>query len=89
MKRVNYKPEEQAEETCVFLTPGKTDKCSVLTEPCPTGRARQTCPFHKTERQFYEERNAAIQKNRQKGNCDRCKYKSQKCELLKIGDEVI
>lgn len=78
---------DEAKETCIFLTPGKINKCTVLTTPCSDEKTRQECSFHKTERQFYEERNKAIALNRKKENCSKCKYKAQHCEPIKLGDD--
>lgn len=42
------------------------------------------CSFYKTERQFIMDRNAAIMKNRRKGNCANCKYSVFPCTIIPV-----
>lgn len=72
-------------ETCYFLTPGKLNKCSILNEKCTGTRSRQLCSFHKTEKEFFETRNRAVEINRARGKCARCKYSNHPCEIITIG----
>ena len=60
---------------CIFY---KFNRCQLLTvNRCdPNG-----CSFFKTEAQFEKSRNEAIALNRQKGNCDKCKYMNIRCKL--------
>ena len=39
------------------------------------------CKFYKTERQFAEEADRAVRINRQKGNCEKCRYNKIPCGL--------
>lgn len=75
-------------ETCYFLTPGKLNKCSILNEQCTGTRSRQVCHFHKTEKEFFADRNRSIEINRKSGRCARCKYKSKPCEIIEIGGDA-
>lgn len=75
-------------ETCYFLTPGKLNKCSILNEQCTGCRSRQLCSFHKTEKEFFEARNRAVEINRARGKCARCKYsRHHPCAIVTIGGE--
>ncbi|MBQ6170533.1 MAG: hypothetical protein IJK30_11330 [Ruminococcus sp.] len=74
-------------ETCYFLAPGKLNKCSILNEQCTGTRSRQLCSFHKTEKEFFEARNRAVEINRAHGKCARCKYSNRPCEIITIGGE--
>lgn len=78
---------DEEKETCYFLTPGKINKCSILNEQCTGTRSRQLCRFHKTEKEFFEARNRAVELNREKGRCTLCKYKSTPCEIINIEGE--
>ena len=78
---------DEEKETCYFLTPGKINKCSILNEQCTGTRSRQLCRFHKTEAEFFKERNRAVQINRARGKCARCEYKAHPCEIINIEGE--
>lgn len=77
----------EEKETCYFSSP-QTNRCSILDVECTGSRSQQLCSFHKTEREYFEERNKAVEKNRLNGNCAKCKYKSEPCELVVIGGET-
>ncbi len=70
-------------ETCYFLQP-QSNRCAVFDEECSESRS---CSFRRTEREFYEQRNRAVEINRARGNCAKCKYKLHPCETIKIGGE--
>ena len=76
----------EAKETFYFLSP-KSGECSVTGETCTGTRSRQLCSFHKTEKEYFEDRNRAVMINRTTGRCGRCKYKSKPCELIEIGGD--
>ena len=78
---------EKDKDVCYFYSPTSEISCSVLNTCCTGTRSKRLCHFYKTEREFIEGRNNAIKLNRKKGRCDKCRYKSQKCELIKIGDD--
>lgn len=80
---------EKDKDLCYFYSPKAEMNCSVLNTCCTGTRSRKLCHFYKTEREFYEDRNKSIELNRKKGRCDKCKYKSQKCELIKIGGDEL
>lgn len=66
-------------ERCYFYTNGRISKCTILEgEPCTPEREKE-CKFRKTEREYYEARNKAIDINKRKGNCINCKYKAFAC----------
>lgn len=73
---------DNSKDTCYFLSRGKIRKCSALNEPCSDAEAMKKCKFYKTDRQFYAERNRAVEINRRKGKCAICKYKPYQCELV-------
>ena len=73
---------DNSKDTCYFLSRGKIRKCSALNEPCSDAESMKKCKFYKTDRQFYEERNRAVEINRRKGKCAICKYKPYQCELV-------
>lgn len=79
---------DDAKETCYFLSTGKLRKCSILNEPCSDAQSMQLCKFRKTAHQFFEERNRAVEINRRKGNCAKCKYKPYQCELIILGEGI-
>ena len=79
---------DDAKETCYFLSTGKLRKCSVLNDPCIDAQSMQKCKFRKTVSQFFEERNRAVEINRRKGNCARCKYKPFQCELIIMEERI-
>lgn len=74
---------------CHFYNP-TTQSCTILTfkglgkvlfQSC-TG-IDDNCKSFKTDKQFNEERDAAIELNRKKGNCAKCKYSSIPCKTSK------
>lgn len=69
-------------ESCYFYRPGKQYKCGALNAECDGTTPKDICSFRMSAKEFYEARNAAIEKNRLKGNCSKCKYKPAPCELL-------
>lgn len=75
----------EEKEICYFYSPTAMISCSVLNTCCTGTRSRKLCSFFKTEQEFIFSRNEAVIKNRMKGNCDKCKYSSQKCDLIKCG----
>ncbi|WP_303834672.1 hypothetical protein [Ruminococcus flavefaciens] len=74
-------------ESCYFFNPGKINSCSILNHPCDITKSRQLCSFHKTELQYYQDRNRAVELNRQKGNCSKCKYMDFQCDIIPINEE--
>lgn len=76
-------------ETCFFLSSGLKNRCALLSgTECTGTRTKKLCAFFKTEEEYIEEYNRAVDLNRAKGNCARCKYKRQQCsKLTKRGDE--
>jgi hypothetical protein len=74
-------------ESCYFYNPRKIDSCSVLNQACDLTKSRQLCSFHKTELQYYQERNRAVELNRKNGNCRKCKYKDFPCDIIPINEE--
>lgn len=70
-------------EKCIFLS--AEGFCNALIGTYCTGN---NCKFYKSVRQYAHERNRAIMINRQKGNCENCKYTPIKCELIPISDEI-
>lgn len=69
-------------ERCFFLTAGGYNFCSLTVEQC-SDRPGHRCSFRKTEQEYIEAQRHAIELNRRKGNCARCKYKRQPCEITK------
>lgn len=62
--------------------------CGILSDTPCAGR-KQDCTFFKTARQYYLDRNAAIQACRDKGLCNEsCKYSSAPCEFLKVPGDI-
>ena len=78
---------EKDKDVCYFYSPTSEMSCSVLNTCCTGTRSKRLCHFYKTEREFIESRNKAVELNRKKGRCAICKYKSQKCDLIKLGDD--
>lgn len=76
-------------ESCYFYSPGKMNNCSILNQPCDPNKSRQLCKFHKTEYEYYLQRNKALELNRRKGNCAKCKYKQFPCELSQIEEDDV
>ena len=71
-------------EVCYFLCPGNVARCGILDIECTGTRSKEICKFRKTTKEFFESRNAAVMKNREKGNCAKCKYKTEPCEIIPI-----
>lgn len=76
-------------ESCYFYNPRKIDSCSVLNQACDLTKSRQLCSFHKTELQYYQERNRAVELNRRSGRCAKCKYKPVPCEPVQLEEEEL
>lgn len=68
-----YNPTTKA---CTILAFKGLEK--VLFQSC-TG-VDDNCKFYKTTKQYAEELDAAIELNRKKGNCAKCKYSSIPCK---------
>ena len=68
-------------DRCFFLAAGSYGFCSLALEQC-SDRPRRRCSFRKTEQEYVEAQRHAIELNRRKGNCARCKYKRQPCEII-------
>lgn len=76
----------EKKEICYFLIP-QTNRCGILDVECTGTRSRQICSFQKTEKEYFEQRNRAVEINRKRGNCAKCKYKPYPCEPVVIGGE--
>ena len=74
-------------EICYFLCLGKLNKCGILNVECTGTRSAELCKFRKTTKQFFEDRNRAVMRNRVRGNCARCKYKPEPCEIIELGGD--
>ena len=69
-------------EKCYFLSDRKKNTCDLLINTKCTGtRLAQICSFRKTKSEFIAEQDYAIALNREKGNCDRCKYQKSPCRI--------
>lgn len=68
-------------EICYFLTPGKLRKCGALNEPCDEDTQKK-CKFRMTTSEFFAARNKAVELNRKRGNCAKCKYKLKPCDII-------
>ncbi len=75
----------ERKDSCWFLTPGKLQECGILNGPC----AGDACSFRKTEREYFEARNRAIELNRRSGRCAKCKYKPVPCEPVQLEEEEL
>lgn len=64
-------------EKCKFHICGRY--CKILIGMDCDG-TNENCSFYKTEIQFCKDADRAILLNREKGNCERCAYKSKPCE---------
>lgn len=76
----------KADDRCFFLGAGTHSFCSLTLETCSDGKNRKRCSFRKTEQEYVEAQRHAIELNRRKGNCARCKYKRQPCEIIEKGE---
>lgn len=72
---------------CHFYSSANTNGCLLLGEKCTGTRSKRVCKFRKTTREYIEANNRAIELNREKGNCMKCKYRSLKCEPVEIKEE--
>lgn len=64
---------------CHFSSKGE---CLALQNTkCKGDLPKTACSFRKTTDEFLNDYHAAIKKNRDKGNCNNCKYRTQKCQL--------
>ena len=66
------------DEKCTFVGEGLSHFCKILSGVKCMGN-NENCSFRKTEEQFRTERDEAIRKNRQNGNCANCKYMGAYC----------
>ena len=66
-------------EKCKFHN--TNDSCQILTATNCDGNTRE-CSFFKTEQQYVNDFNHAVEVNRQKGNCVNCKYQKKACQLM-------
>ena len=58
----------------------KRNVCVLLADTQCTGtRAPELCKFHKTDKEYIASRDRAILINREKGNCQKCKYQKLAC----------
>lgn len=74
----------EEKETCYFLQP-QSNRCGILDTECTGTRSEKVCSFRRTEREYFEQRNRAVELNRKRGNCAKCKYKPFPCEPIQIG----
>lgn len=74
-------------EKCFFKN--RDGSCGAMATFCHNNY--EHCSFYKSERQYIMERNLAILKNRNRGNCNNCKYVIVPCDLLPLNltDEII
>ena len=77
----------EEQELCYFLRPGKLHECGALNIECTGIISKSACKFKKTLAEFYEDRNEAVIRNRINGNCAKCKYKSEPCEIIEFGGD--
>ena len=61
-----------SDEKCRFMQ--DDGWCMILGLGRPCGDKLARCTFRRTEKQYNEERDRAIDLCRQKGQCDKCKY---------------
>lgn len=66
-------------EICKFKST-KSESCLALSHTKCSGYDEE-CKFYKTEQQYIDAANHAIELNRAKGNCDNCRYVKVPCEL--------
>ncbi len=71
---------KEQDEICVFSTDKRLSTCKILVGEKCDGK-NPCCSFRKTEEQFRTERDEAIRKNREKGNCANCKYMAAYCRM--------
>ena len=79
---------QKSDGMCFFYRDiGEFGSCGILTDtPCSGKKSK--CSFYKTEKQYYIDRNKAIQLCRDRGICDDCKYcGNAPCEFFKIPGE--
>ena len=81
-KRARKTTEPNDDKELCYFSAGN-NKCSILSTPCTGTRSKQLCSFRKTEREFKEDWDRAIQINKAKGNCVYCKYRSERCGIDK------
>ncbi len=66
------------DEKCRFHVCGR--HCKILMGMDCDG-TDENCSFYKTEFQFHKDADRAILINREKGNCKKCRYNINPCEL--------
>lgn len=65
-------------DKCHFHSNGE---CKLLAKTeCNGYKDRRVCGFSQTTREFIERANKAIEINQHKGNCDKCQYRTTKCQ---------
>jgi hypothetical protein len=74
-------------ETCYFLIP-QSNRCGILDEECTGTRSERICSFRKSTKEYFEARNKAVELNKKRGNCAKCKYKPFPCEPIKFGGDT-
>lgn len=67
------------ENVCRFARKKRYCQILVGVNCCGTD---EKCKFYKTDKQFIKDRDNAILINRDKGNCDNCKYMIAPCRLV-------
>ena len=58
--------------------------CTILRQSADCMGNNQKCGFFVTEEDFVKNRNRAIDINKAKGNCDKCKYSLEECKHITI-----
>ena len=70
-------------EKCFFHTAGKIYGCGAMRNTTCDGK-NTACGFYKTEQQYVESYNRAIEINRAKGRCMECKYREKPCQFMEM-----
>ena len=77
-------------EKCCFSHDGKcgilTEKNNTLNDPVECRGTDIRCKFRKTEEEYISSYNESVMMNRAKGNCDKCRYKKKRCQLLYMNE---
>lgn len=78
-------------EKCYFSHDGKcgilTEKGSMNNEPVECSGTDILCKFRKTEEEYISSYNESVMMNREKGNCDRCRYKKKRCPIIRTNKD--
>lgn len=72
---------------CHFYSSANINGCLLLGVECTGTRSKRLCKFHKTTQEYIKDNNKAIKLNRAKGNCNNCKYRTPKCEIIELREE--